>query len=362
MRVDSIFDLSAAHAEFKSAGSLVLPTDTVVDSNSDEPESLPNSAGNVLVPPMLQSADAAMAVDSLLDSRAARDEESAGNQSGAFPTDMAVNASDLPMCIESSAGCIDSGGKLTDHVPGESSEHPTVQPSMDATTSADTGKINADVIMYTPVVPQLENATSETPVNLLAVERQSILEWIMAVRKVHANFLKEGKLLCASSKPAILAAFGYLREQAKAKQAGFILKHFDVFAPFVAMENRSRSGPLCKQLKQMQSTQAKQDRSVPVPHSQPDCLIGGEIRHYQLAGLQWLVTQHNMAACSILGDEMGLGKTLQVNRTWHWQAGRLATSSCVADCRLCGLPQADCQYPRSTPYCGAGLCPVGLEK
>jgi SNF2 family DNA or RNA helicase len=53
------------------------------------------------------------------------------------------------------------------------------------------------------------------------------------------------------------------------------------------------------------------DNTIPVPDSQPDCLVGGQIRHYQLKGLQWLVTQHNAAACSILGDEMGLGKTLQ---------------------------------------------------
>ena len=45
--------------------------------------------------------------------------------------------------------------------------------------------------------------------------------------------------------------------------------------------------------------------------SQPRCIVGGEMRSYQLEGLSWLVTMHDRGVNALLGDEMGLGKTLQ---------------------------------------------------
>ena len=44
---------------------------------------------------------------------------------------------------------------------------------------------------------------------------------------------------------------------------------------------------------------------------QPESIIGGEMRDYQLASLDWLVERHERRLSAILGDEMGLGKTLQ---------------------------------------------------
>mmetsp|Transcript_8308 Transcript_8308/g.12055 ORF Transcript_8308/g.12055 Transcript_8308/m.12055 type:complete len:1428 (+) Transcript_8308:66-4349(+) len=44
---------------------------------------------------------------------------------------------------------------------------------------------------------------------------------------------------------------------------------------------------------------------------QPSILIGGELKEYQLAGLQWLVSLYNNKLNGILADEMGLGKTIQ---------------------------------------------------
>lgn len=40
-------------------------------------------------------------------------------------------------------------------------------------------------------------------------------------------------------------------------------------------------------------------------------LITGELREYQIIGLDWLVTLHNKKLNGILADEMGLGKTIQ---------------------------------------------------
>ena len=44
---------------------------------------------------------------------------------------------------------------------------------------------------------------------------------------------------------------------------------------------------------------------------QPKSLVGGALKDYQLAGLNWLVSLHNNNLNGILADEMGLGKTIQ---------------------------------------------------
>ena len=44
----------------------------------------------------------------------------------------------------------------------------------------------------------------------------------------------------------------------------------------------------------------------------PGFIKGGEMRDYQVAGLNWLISLHENGISGILADEMGLGKTCQV--------------------------------------------------
>ncbi|KAG1457849.1 hypothetical protein G6F56_006523 [Rhizopus delemar] len=44
---------------------------------------------------------------------------------------------------------------------------------------------------------------------------------------------------------------------------------------------------------------------------QPDLLVGGLLKDYQVKGLQWMVSLYNNHLNGILADEMGLGKTIQ---------------------------------------------------
>ncbi|KAG1459923.1 hypothetical protein G6F56_006058 [Rhizopus delemar] len=44
---------------------------------------------------------------------------------------------------------------------------------------------------------------------------------------------------------------------------------------------------------------------------QPDILVGGKLKDYQIKGLQWMVSLYNNHLNGILADEMGLGKTIQ---------------------------------------------------
>lgn len=45
--------------------------------------------------------------------------------------------------------------------------------------------------------------------------------------------------------------------------------------------------------------------------TQPSILVGGELKEYQIKGLQWMVSLYNNKLNGILADEMGLGKTIQ---------------------------------------------------
>ncbi|KAK9371107.1 SNF2 family N-terminal domain-containing protein [Lipomyces kononenkoae] len=44
---------------------------------------------------------------------------------------------------------------------------------------------------------------------------------------------------------------------------------------------------------------------------QPNILVGGTLKEYQIKGLQWMVSLYNNNLNGILADEMGLGKTIQ---------------------------------------------------
>lgn len=59
--------------------------------------------------------------------------------------------------------------------------------------------------------------------------------------------------------------------------------------------------------------QGKQEGKVAhtIFRESPQYIQGGEMRDYQVAGLNWLISLHENGISGILADEMGLGKTLQ---------------------------------------------------
>lgn len=44
---------------------------------------------------------------------------------------------------------------------------------------------------------------------------------------------------------------------------------------------------------------------------QPPNLKGGKLKHYQLVGLNWMISLYESGLSGILADDMGLGKTIQ---------------------------------------------------
>ena len=62
---------------------------------------------------------------------------------------------------------------------------------------------------------------------------------------------------------------------------------------------------------------------------QPRSLAGGDLKEYQIKGLEWLVSLYNNGLNGILADEMGLGKTIQT-------IGKCSCLSCIVSCKpLC---------------------------
>ena len=58
--------------------------------------------------------------------------------------------------------------------------------------------------------------------------------------------------------------------------------------------------------------------TLPALQAQPDNLAGGELRGYQLEGLNWMRNLYHWGASGILADEMGLGKTIQTLSLFAW--------------------------------------------
>ncbi|GFH13581.1 uncharacterized protein HaLaN_09499, partial [Haematococcus lacustris] len=86
-------------------------------------------------------------------------------------------------------------------------------------------------------------------------------------------------------------------------RALFLKTHLDKLKMFVTEE--------VVETIEKESAAAPTDYAIPEPVQEQPSSIRGEMREYQVAGLQWLVRQYDHGINAILADEMGLGKTLQ---------------------------------------------------
>ncbi|KAJ3291788.1 hypothetical protein HK104_005802 [Borealophlyctis nickersoniae] len=70
-------------------------------------------------------------------------------------------------------------------------------------------------------------------------------------------------------------------------------------------------GPEAEEEKNIQDYYTSAHKIEEIVTEQPSILIGGQLKDYQLKGLQWMVSLYNNRLNGILADEMGLGKTIQ---------------------------------------------------
>ena len=60
-----------------------------------------------------------------------------------------------------------------------------------------------------------------------------------------------------------------------------------------------------------EAIEKSQNSSKITNNKQPKLITGGQLKDYQMDGLEWLITLFQNGLNGILADEMGLGKTLQ---------------------------------------------------
>jgi len=99
----------------------------------------------------------------------------------------------------------------------------------------------------------------------------------------------------------------------------FLLQQTDIFRHFI--EGSGAKNPTAKSGRRSKKSEEAEDKvlveqaldtvqSVRFTES-PPYIKNGEMRYYQLQGLNWLIQLHDHGINGILADEMGLGKTLQ---------------------------------------------------
>jgi len=77
-----------------------------------------------------------------------------------------------------------------------------------------------------------------------------------------------------------------------------------------AVENRRRRTEQEEDAELLQDEEGDPEARTIFTES-PKYIKGGEMRDYQVSGLNWLISLHENGISGILADEMGLGKTLQ---------------------------------------------------
>ncbi len=103
------------------------------------------------------------------------------------------------------------------------------------------------------------------------------------------------------------AAVDAMKAEAQGRRAQFLRRHLEALRPFLtpAVVEKLEAIPVAP------GAAAAAALAGSAAQQQPEAVTGGEMRDYQLLGLQFMLQRHAANVPIILGDEMGLGKTLQ---------------------------------------------------
>jgi len=123
-------------------------------------------------------------------------------------------------------------------------------------------------------------------------------------------------------------------EQGRHERLKFLLKQTEIFAHFLiggkaeeksgrkgnttgTKRNKSATNNNVEELKLLKKNNDEDnelenmDKEITRLFCQPSILTGGKLTHYQLDGLNWIISLYERGLNGILADEMGLGKTIQ---------------------------------------------------
>ena len=104
------------------------------------------------------------------------------------------------------------------------------------------------------------------------------------------------------------------------KQERFVRRHLNQLRPFLSEKVLARYEP--------GGDAAADDQPAPVCKTfvtQPPYILNGQMREYQILGLNWMIQRHENCVAGILGDEMGLG-------TWRSGDRRRGTAEILPPC------------------------------
>ncbi|EWM24038.1 putative chromatin remodelling complex atpase chain, partial [Nannochloropsis gaditana] len=165
-------------------------------------------------------------------------------------------------------------------------------------------------------------------------EREEKVVQVRQKRELSAAEIEERETIKAerAARQAVVDAEHHKLAEERAKQAEarlqFLLRQSDIFTHFgltggkttkagVKKEQGEGSGTSAVGAKHRRAAAADEDEDMeggPEAHfllAQPPSIKHGQLRPYQLEGLNWMIRLQDNGINGILADEMGLGKTLQ---------------------------------------------------
>ena len=129
-------------------------------------------------------------------------------------------------------------------------------------------------------------------------------------KRKEKDALQAEKARLAALKANDMTAYSQLLEETKNDRLKFLLErteqHFTKISTLLQQRQDGGASPTKPQASYY-ATAHRHEEEV----RQPSILIGGDLKEYQLMGLQWMVSLYNNRLNGILADEMGLGKTIQ---------------------------------------------------
>jgi SNF2 family DNA or RNA helicase len=175
---------------------------------------------------------------------------------------------------------------------------------------------------------ELSKAISSHQTDFFKYHRQRRAEASRLAKAVRDSLDKEGKkkekeadqaerARLAALRSNDMAAYSKLLEETKNERLKFLLDKTDDCIRQITTSLRQRSIENEETAEFASASAAKAGSYYASAHlktedvRQPSILVGGDLKEYQIAGLQWMVSLYNNKLNGILADEMGLGKTIQ---------------------------------------------------
>ncbi|XP_011293320.1 chromatin-remodeling complex ATPase chain Iswi [Musca domestica] len=131
---------------------------------------------------------------------------------------------------------------------------------------------------------------------------------------------RSSEVVNPSAKKQRLSSIDSTDEMDRSQRLEYLLQKSEALSNFVSAKsnnNNTANAPPKKPTKKPKTNNKKTAEDIqnnnngPIRFDSSPSYIKGQMRDYQIAGLNWMISLHENNVAGILADEMGLGKTLQ---------------------------------------------------